>query len=59
MIFTSCHRYVPLPKSERVDRIISNADVYNFELTEEEMKAIDALDQREAGAVSWNPVNSP
>lgn len=59
MIFISCYRYVPLPKSERADRIISNANVYNFELSEEEMKAIDALDRREAGAVSWNPVNSP
>lgn len=55
----TCLRYVPLPKSEHADRILSNADVYYFELTEEEMRAIDDLDQREAGAVSWNPVNSP
>jgi len=51
--------FVPLPKSERPERITSNADVYNFELSAEEMARIDALDKGNAGAVTWNPVASP
>ncbi|KAF8294795.1 Aldo/keto reductase [Clavulina sp. PMI_390] len=50
--------YVPLPKSERAEKIKSNADVYGFELSAEEMAAIDALDKGKAGSVSWNPVDA-
>lgn len=33
--------FVPLPKSDNPDRIKNNADVFGFELTDEEMKKID------------------
>ena len=35
-----------IPKSTHSDRIASNADIFDFELTDIEMKAIDALDEK-------------
>lgn len=52
-------RFVPLPKSANPDRVVSNADVYDFELSPEQMAAIDALDQGKDGEISWNPVDAP
>jgi len=43
--------WVPLPKSETPSRIIENANVYDFELTPEEMKTLDGLDQGSRGAI--------
>lgn len=37
------HEVVVIPKSARHDRVVSNADVFDFELSAEEMKSIDAL----------------
>jgi len=51
-------RYVPLPKSVQPERIKANADVYDFELDEEDMKRLDALDRGKEGAVTWNPVDT-
>lgn len=50
--------FVPLPKSENPDRIKANADVYGFELSAEEMAAIDALDKGKEGAITWNPIDA-
>ncbi len=52
-------RFVPLPKSVNPERIKSNADVYDFELDAEDMKAMAGLDEGAKGACSWNPVNDP
>ena len=52
------HRFCPLPKSSKPERIASNADVYDFDISEEDMAKIDALDKGAAGATSWNPVDS-
>ena len=41
--------WVPLPKSDTPSRIKSNADVYDFELTDEDMAALNALDEGAAG----------
>ncbi|KAJ4370481.1 hypothetical protein N0V83_005001 [Neocucurbitaria cava] len=43
--------YVPLPKSDTPSRIVSNADVYGFELDEEDMAKLDGLDQGKKGAI--------
>ncbi|KAH0846464.1 putative oxidoreductase [Fonsecaea pedrosoi] len=43
--------WVPLPKSDTPDRIKQNADVYDFELSPDDMEALDALDQGDAGAI--------
>jgi len=51
--------FVPLPKSSTPSRIHSNANLYDFELSEEDMQKLDALDRGKAGAISWNPVDAP
>ncbi|KAG8833198.1 hypothetical protein FRC17_011146 [Serendipita sp. 399] len=53
--------YIPLPKSSQAHRVKSNADVYNFMITDEDMEALDALDQGDNGAIAgWNPpINVP
>ena len=38
---------VTIPKSVKKDRIIANADIFDFELTKEEVDQIDALDKGE------------
>ncbi|KAG8747771.1 hypothetical protein FRC12_013995 [Ceratobasidium sp. 428] len=50
--------YVPLPKSTHEERIAANANVYEFELSAQDMASLDALDQGAKGAVSWNPVDA-
>ena len=39
------HEVVTIPKSERSERIEENADIFDFELSEDEMEMIDALDR--------------
>ena len=51
--------FVPLPKSSRPERVLTNSQVYDFELNEEDMAALDALDKGKAGAITWNPVDAP
>lgn len=41
------HGIVTIPKSVHKERIIENADVFDFELTKEDMAAIDALNKDE------------
>jgi diketogulonate reductase-like aldo/keto reductase len=43
--------WVPLPKSDTPSRIEENANVYDFELTKDEMKQLDNLDQGSKGAI--------
>ncbi|KZV67874.1 Aldo/keto reductase [Peniophora sp. CONT] len=49
--------FVPLPKSANPERIAHNAHIFDFNLSEEDMAALDGLDQGDAGAISWNPIN--
>ena len=39
------HGVVTIPKTVKENRIISNADIFDFELSEDEMSIIDALDR--------------
>ncbi|WP_088810544.1 MULTISPECIES: aldo/keto reductase [Listeria] len=41
------HGIVTIPKSVHKERIVENADVFDFELTKEDMQAVDALNQDE------------
>ncbi|TRM70024.1 NADP-dependent oxidoreductase domain-containing protein [Schizophyllum amplum] len=50
--------FVPLPKSATPARIHSNAQLYDFELSADEMAQLDGLDRGKDGAISWNPVDA-
>lgn len=39
------HRVITIPKSVRQERIVANADIFDFELGEDDMTTIDALDR--------------
>jgi len=39
------HGYVPLPKSVTKQRIIQNADLDKFEISDDDMATLDALDE--------------
>jgi len=41
----------PLPKSDKPERIASNIDIFNFELSPEEMTALDGMDEGYKGAI--------
>ncbi|SAM05242.1 hypothetical protein [Absidia glauca] len=45
--------YVPLPKSVTKSRIVSNADVFDFTLSEEDMAVLDSLDEH--FVTEWDP----
>jgi diketogulonate reductase-like aldo/keto reductase len=47
--------FVPLPKSVNKPRIEENADIFDFELSAEEMKT---LDTKEYSPCAWDPTTS-
>ncbi|KAG2052000.1 Aldo/keto reductase [Suillus hirtellus] len=48
--------FVPLPKSSQPERIISNGQVFGWEIEPTDMAKLDALDRGKEGAITWNPV---
>lgn len=51
------HDLVVLPKSSNKKRILENAAVFDFEISAEDMRALDALD--EDLRTCWDPTNVP
>ena len=51
------HGYVPLPKSSKEERIASNADVEELEISKEDMEVLDGLDERLI--TDWDPYDAP
>jgi 2,5-diketo-D-gluconate reductase A len=49
------HGHIAIPKSSQRERMKENITVFDFDLTAEEMAAIDALDRGESGRVGPNP----
>ncbi|KAJ5947439.1 aldo-keto reductase [Penicillium verhagenii] len=43
--------WVPLPKTDNPDRIVANADVFDFNLRAEDIELLDSFDQGDAGAI--------
>ncbi len=50
------HEIVVIPKSAHKERIIENANVFDFELDESDMKVLNDLD--EGFRVSWDPTTT-
>lgn len=50
------HGYVPLPKSTHKERIQENSEVGGFEISGEDMKAMDGLD--EYLVTDWDPTDT-
>ncbi|NHJ40587.1 MAG: aldo/keto reductase [Asgard group archaeon] len=48
---------ITLPKSINVSRIMENADVFEFKITEEDMKKLDSFNRNMH--VTWDPTNEP
>jgi diketogulonate reductase-like aldo/keto reductase len=44
-------RWVPLPKTDNPERIVANANVFDFDLSADDMFVLDSLDQGSAGAI--------
>lgn len=49
--------WVSLPKSDTPSRIEANADVYGFDLSDEDMSTLDSLDQGADGAIVEAVIN--
>ncbi|RFN45988.1 alcohol dehydrogenase (nADP+) [Fusarium flagelliforme] len=51
------HDFITLPKSTKQKRMIENATVDGFEISESDMKALDALDEHLV--TDWDPTDAP
>lgn len=51
------HGYVPLPKTQNVTRLRENLEVYDFEISDEQMKLLDHPDAYEP--TDWECTNAP
>jgi len=50
-------RLVVIPKSVRRERILENADVFDFEITKEDMQLLDGFNENLR--TCWDPTNAP
>jgi diketogulonate reductase-like aldo/keto reductase len=51
------HNLVTIPKSVREERIKENSQVFDYNLTNEDMRTLDSLDENFRN--SWDPTNAP
>ena len=51
------HNLVTIPKSVREERIKENSEVFDYTLTQDDMKTLDSLDENFRN--SWDPTNMP
>ena len=49
---------IPIPKSSNENRIKENIDIFDFEISSEDMKAIDSLDEGDDMSVTPPPLNT-
>lgn len=53
------HGFVPLPKSDKPERIKENTEIFDFELDAESMALLDSLDLGDKGAICGNRASLP
>lgn len=51
------HSLIVIPKSSKKQRIIENSLVFDFEISEDDMKALDGFNEN--FRICWNPTNAP
>jgi diketogulonate reductase-like aldo/keto reductase len=51
------HRFVVIPKSSNLNRIVENMDVFDFSISAQDMEFLDGLNENLA--TSWDPTNAP
>ena len=51
------HNLIVLPKSANKDRIIENASVFDFIISEEDMKTLDGFNENLR--TCWDPTDAP
>jgi 2,5-diketo-D-gluconate reductase A len=49
------HGHITIPKSVHRERMVENFEVFDFELSADEVASIDVLDKGEAGRIGANP----
>ncbi len=49
---------IPIPKSSNEDRIKENIDIFNFEISNEDIEAINSLNEGDYVSVSKPPINT-
>jgi diketogulonate reductase-like aldo/keto reductase len=49
--------FITIPKSSKQERIVANAQIFDFELTDQEMQTLDS--KPENFNVAWNPTKDP
>lgn len=55
--WTLQHEVIVIPKSARRERILENADVFDFNISSMNMAQLDALNEN--FRISWDPTNAP
>lgn len=53
-----CDRFITLPKSDTPSRIYENKDVFDFELSRNQMMRLDALADAGDEHIAWDPTNA-
>lgn len=51
------HGFVTLPKSVKQERLVSNADVGGFDISNQDMEILDGLDEK--FVTDWDPTDAP
>ena len=50
--------FIVITKSTKLDRIVQNGNIFDFEIDERDMKRLDGLNDQKI-RVSWNPLDEP
>ena len=60
-IVLRCHMQkgvIPIPKSSNINRVKENIDIFDFKISDEDMKSIDSLDEGYYSSVTTPPANT-